>query len=224
MVIGISGKALSGKDTIADFLVTGGYADRKVGFGDNLKNACKSIFGLTDYDLFTQLGKKAPFEFPIVSNVDVLNKVVLWMSSTHEVSLSGVNFEHLLGISLFRPRDVLQFVGTDVMRFLCPSYHSDVVFGGIREDENVVISDVRFPNEADMVRELGGKNIRVERPVWLREKYGIVLDTEHPSETSLDYYKWFDCIINNNTDALQTLYSQISDIMSKLEQKWDMTK
>jgi hypothetical protein len=220
VIIGISGKALSGKDTIANFLVSNGYIDRKIGFGDNLKHACKNIFNLSDDDLFTQNGKKTPFDTPLVSNMATIENIVSWMSITHDITLENTSVDHLLGIELFRPRDVLQFVGTDVMRYLCPTYHSDVVFSSIKGGESIVISDVRFPNEADLVSSLGGWSVRVNRPIWLREKHGIVLDTDHPSETSLDHYERFSFIINNNSDDLQTLYSQIVSMMSELRQKW----
>ena len=49
-IIGISGKAGSGKDTCAGFLVDRGYVRR--GFADPLKDAVRAIFGLTDAQLF----------------------------------------------------------------------------------------------------------------------------------------------------------------------------
>tara|TARA_R110001606_G_scaffold19453_1_gene71318 strand:- start:2634 stop:3476 length:843 start_codon:yes stop_codon:yes gene_type:complete len=54
-----------------------------------------------------------------------------------------------------------------------------------------IITDVRFPNEAQAIKDKGGIVIRVERPQLIER------DFEHPSETALDDYK-FDEVIENN--------------------------
>lgn len=56
--------------------------------------------------------------------------------------------------------------------------------------ERVVITDVRFPNEADRVRAQGGQVWRIIRP-------GTAPVNDHPSETALDLYP-FDRIITND--------------------------
>lgn len=49
MIIAISGKFCSGKDTIADWLV-GNYGFRKVGFADKLKGVAADLFGMKEKD------------------------------------------------------------------------------------------------------------------------------------------------------------------------------
>lgn len=65
-----------------------------------------------------------------------------------------------------------------------------------------LITDVRFPNEADAVRSRGGLMVRIERhnsdaPISL-----------HPSETSLDNYEFDEVIVNDGT---------LLDLQSKVE-------
>lgn len=55
----------------------------------------------------------------------------------------------------------------------------------------VVISDVRYKNEADYIKKLGGKVIRLERGGGLNIYKGVITD---PSETELDTYD-FDRVI-----------------------------
>lgn len=73
---------------------------------------------------------------------------------------------------------------------------------------NWIITDVRFPNEAQAIKDRGGIIIRVNRPnQQITEKYGELNVTwtpapgfdyvEHPSETALDDYE-FDHVIDNN--------------------------
>lgn len=63
VIIGISGRAGSGKDTVADFIISElqarGYSVEKYSMAKPLKDIAKYVFGLTDEDVNTQEGKKA---------------------------------------------------------------------------------------------------------------------------------------------------------------------
>jgi hypothetical protein len=110
------------------------------------------------------------------------------------------------------PRLVLQLFGTDCLR---NGFHDGVWVSLLKKHMldnpgNYVIPDVRFRNEQNMIRDLGGEIWRVQRgdiPEWygcamldnttgsdLMEEYGV-----HPSE-----YKWID--MNNKFDV--TLYNE----------------
>jgi hypothetical protein len=55
----------------------------------------------------------------------------------------------------------------------------------------VFISDMRFPNEADLVKELSGYNVRILRP-------GLDDGDGHASEHALDNYQGWDLEILND--------------------------
>ncbi len=55
---------------------------------------------------------------------------------------------------------------------------------------NWIISDVRFPNEAEAIKNSAGLLLRIERETDSKDI--------HPSETALDTYRGFDWHINNN--------------------------
>ena len=59
---------------------------------------------------------------------------------------------------------------------------------------SVVIDDVRFPNEAAMIRDLGGELWRIERP-------GIAYDGDHSSEGGLEGITPDRVIVNDGTIA-----------------------
>jgi len=62
-----------------------------------------------------------------------------------------------------------------------------------------VISDCRFPNEADAIRAAGGIVIRLNRRADLISSKSIAgRDPLHASETALDDYPNFDLVIENN--------------------------
>ena len=147
-----------------------------------------------------------------------------------------LEYSHMNRIELIKltPRKLLQLLGTDCGRqIIHPNiwinalfadynyipgnrYHGD---GGIKEPNrfflNWIITDVRFPNEAQAIKERGGIVIRVNRdseqalidkgihiPKHLRTK-------EHPSETALDDYE-FDHVIENN--------GSIEELVEKVKQ------
>ncbi len=91
-----------------------------------------------------------------------------------------------------------QKIGTEVFR---DNFDQDVwvksLFASYTPDQNWIITDVRFPNEADYIKNVGGYIFRIDGdPAKVRENSNRILD--HPSETSLDRYKKFDQHILNH--------------------------
>lgn len=87
---------------------------------------------------------------------------------------------------------LLQWWGTEFRRAQNQNYWVDKTFASIPKNADVVlISDVRFPNEADAVKQWGGYTVNVQR---LRGDgqpyYSSDRPTDHPSETALDNYDW----------------------------------
>lgn len=103
-------------------------------------------------------------------------------------------------------RDFLQKVGTDALR---EHFSEDIWVNallGRYQGQDWVITDVRFKNEANRIKELGGILIRVDRNVP---------QSEHITENDLrDYDKW-DLIIDNN-DTLEQLATTVKNETSKL--------
>lgn len=98
-------------------------------------------------------------------------------------------------------REFLQTLGTNALR---DQLHEDVwinaLFSDFNGSDTWLITDVRFPNEAEAIKKKGGIVIRVDR--------GLSTD-EHPSETALDDYE-FDYIIPNKGDKTQLLEEVIN--------------
>ncbi len=216
MILGFSGKALSGKDSAADYLIKRYSWDKKTGFAYNLKEACSSIFGRDLAVFTTQEGKSSTFTSPIEVDYFLIQNVVRWMQRTHRVSIEDIDYRALLGKKLYTPRDILQFVGTEIMRTYVINYHIDVILNNLSHTEKVVVADVRFENEASGILDAGGYLIRLERPLELRKLYGNVVDTSHPSEISLDSWGNWSYKINNNGKELVSLYKKVDKMLSTL--------
>lgn len=147
MLVGISGYIGSGKDTVADYLITfKGF--KRMSYAGPLKDAVSSIFGW-DRDLLEGSTKYSRE----------------WRDTVDPWWAERLDIKHLT------PRWVLQQWGTEVGR---RAFHDDIWIASIENQlrnikDNVVISDCRFPNELKSIKRSGGITIRVSRgpnPVW----------------------------------------------------------
>jgi len=107
-------------------------------------------------------------------------------------------------------REILQKVGTDLFRKqIHPDFWVMALLPRLREalsnDRKVVVSDCRFPNEADAVSKLGGKMVRIVR-------IGQVQEDTHESETALNNYKFPHTIYAESGD-FDTLYAEIDKLV-----------
>ena len=198
MIIGITGFIGSGKDTVADYLVNF-HGFRRESFASSLKDAVSAVFGWdrTLLEGRTQESRE-------------------WREQKDEW------WSERLGGTI-TPRYILQVWGTEVLR---DRFHQDIWIASVENKirqtkDNVVITDCRFPNEMQALRNAGGKVIRVKRgpePDWYhlallanRGDYECQFKMNeymiHPSETS-----WvgsnFDAVIENSA-SIDELYQSI---------------
>ena len=108
------------------------------------------------------------------------------------------------------PRVIMQRFGTEAMRDIM---HSDIWVHSLQRRAlnssapGFVVSDVRFPNEADAIRSWGGKLIKISRPD--NPCIPASLDTNHASEIALDdYTNWNGQVVNDG--SVEDLYDEIA--------------
>ena len=217
MILGLSGKALSGKDTVADYLIERHNFPYKTGFAYNLKISCMRLFGLTEDQVFSQEGKSSVFSVPLITTYDDIYNILGWMRKTHDISIHDKDYNKLIGKKLYSPRDILQFVGTEVMRFYASDYHMEVIFRSVKNTDSVIITDVRFPNESQAVLDNGGKIVRILRPDSLRSKHGIILDSSHESEVALDSWTKWSYVIDNYGETTESLYREVDKMLEAIK-------
>ena len=88
-------------------------------------------------------------------------------------------------------RQQLQVIGTEVGRHMIhDDVWVDIALRGVLPEDDLVITDVRFRNEAVAIKKLGGQVWRIVRP-------GVGALNSHISEHALDDWE-FDRIINND--------------------------
>ena len=111
-------------------------------------------------------------------------------------------------------RQLLQKFGTEVGRNISSNLWVDALMNDYIKaksdgyEEDWIVTDVRFQNEANAIRENGGILIRINRNTGLNDT--------HISETALDDYKDFDLVIDNN-GTLDELIDKVYNFMKEFK-------
>jgi hypothetical protein len=147
------------------------------------------------------------------------NKKVIIAHYADLLKYEAKQFFNWNGIKDEDGRQILQRIGTDVVRAKNPDYWVSFVkeFMEMFEDEwdYVIIPDCRFPNECEAWEIDGWPNITVR---IIRNNFVSDLTPEqlnHPSETALDNYE-FDYYIDNSGDVNQ-LNNEVDKFIKWLE-------
>ena len=202
MIVGISGKARSGKDTFAEMLATElnkvSYpAYVMMAFAHELKTKCQADFDLTyeqlwgdDKEIYDQRYPKMRGAPPYcLGNRD-----------------DGKGLEFMEERKHWTAREIMQDYGA-FFRSIDSEFWIKNLFRVAEDKEytNVIVTDVRYKNEADYIIDNGGYVIRVDR-----ENKDDVHNMAHPSEVELDDYKRFDFVVNNS-GTLEDLKNRATD-------------
>ena len=118
-------------------------------------------------------------------------------------------------------REVLQIVGTELLREgFNKNVHVASTMANIKDKDNVIITDLRFPNEMEAVKKRGGITIRVNRPCDICGGSGyhkmscpVSKSGEHYSEIALDSAE-FDYVIENS-GSIEELIEKVREILKK---------
>jgi len=184
IIIGICGKKFNGKDTFADYFVNE-HGFKKVSFGDSVKHSLQNIFGFSDNQL--------------------------WGNEKETV-------DQYWNVS---PREMMQFFGTELMRIQLGDKFknigqniwvmslerklTDLLAKGYKK---IIIPDIRFANEAEVIRKFNGTMIRI-----IREN--VNSSDAHTSENSSDEIVVDHTVENKTLDCLRDscckLYSNLLD-------------
>lgn len=203
MIIGVCGFIGSGKDTVADYLVNF-HEFRRESFADTLKDAVSAVFGW-DRTLLEGRTKEAR---------EWREEVDPWWAER-------------LDMPTLTPRWVLQYWGTEVCR---KSFHDDIWIASLENKirnskDDIIVSDVRFPNEVKAIKNQNGKMIWVQRgrlPKW----YDTALEANAGSNMAINELKiqkvhasewaWvgtkFDHTIHNDM-KIDDLYNEVKALV-----------
>ena len=160
-VIGLTGYAQSGKDTVASILVEK-YGYRRIAFADKIRDF---LYGINPMVACSPTGYLQ----------DLVN-LVGWNEAKKEPQV----------------RRLLQDLGISARELLDENIWITSALGKINSGERVVVTDVRFENEAMMIKLMGGQ-------LWRVKRVGVGPINDHVSESELDGYKVDQIFVNNGS-------------------------
>ena len=185
MIIGLAGKIESGKDTVGSYLVVQ-HGFTHFAFADAIKKEIDLCFK-NDY-----------IPLPFINTVNWLSVKRLYENRWNKPYAPEV-------------RKLLQWWGTEFRRARNPDYWVNVLLTELAarfqnpSKPNIVITDVRFENEAEWIKDHGGV-------VWLVKRGATYDDPNiktHVSERFCETYNKWDRIIEN-TGTRSNLYKEIN--------------
>lgn len=202
VLIGLTGYAGAGKDEAAKALIADGF--ERVAFADAVRDALLALnpfVYVTSWDRIDMDTDQA--------NVP-MNRVLLEHGDGFDFLgsvVKGLGWE--AAKKIYDVRRLLQRMGTEAGREIhgqdCwVAIAERKIRAAIHEGKSVVVTDVRFPNEAALIHSLGGRVYRVVRP-------GVGPRNAHVSETAIDDAQVDGTIDNDGT--LQDLHARVRQIV-----------
>jgi dephospho-CoA kinase len=165
MLISLSGKKSSGKSTVAKFLVSKGFEIRS--FAGPLKEMVSEAFGLPMH-LLTDAEAKEKHALSIyIQPLHIIRMATIANAKFYKVSQSQLDYAlaNVPSMLITTPRQLLQVVGTEVFRnHVAEDYWLKAFKASLPANKDIVCDDARFKNEQDLIKELGGYTIGIERP------------------------------------------------------------
>jgi hypothetical protein len=207
MILGFAGKAATGKTTAAKHLAP--LLDREciiVPMAMVLRDEVEAFLRAIGADEFVPLVYGCQDDKIQVFYVDEQKAVAQCPRWSHFIS-DHQEIQDCSGQTSVTVRRILQWWGTEYRRAEDPDYWTKAWGRKIEQLDldhlHVLVDDVRFSNELNVVKEHNGLIVKIERP-------GFDGANNHASETSLDEYDdWDQILLNDGT---------LDDFEAKVEQ------
>jgi hypothetical protein len=194
MIIGFCGRLRSGKSELSKVCQKHGY--QPLSFAIPLKELCADILDTSIDKLNRAKNENIPIEITINDDICTI------IAQETNIPINIVN-ELANGKYIHTVRDLLQFVGTDIIRTYNKDWHVNRLKEMINNETNYVFDDVRFQNEKKMIEELGGHTWFVVRPT-------LENISNHESENSIIWQHCYNKVIINDSSLNNILF------------KWDL--
>lgn len=186
MIIGLSGRMQSGKSELAKICVQEGFHILK--FADGLKDLICELINIDRH--FLEHNKESLTNYSIsytllAERLDIEEDIIVKIRESN------------IFTSI---RELMQFIGTDIIRKFNPCWHINNIKAKIKKDVNYCIDDLRFKDEKYYIDSIGGICWYILKP----NNFNI---SNHPSEIDLSWYDFNDQVIINDT-KLSTLINK----------------
>lgn len=199
MLIGIGGRKGSGKSILSSQLINNGF--EKISFADPLKKITSQLYSIPIEYMYNQNKK----EEILINNLKWNNEYAEKLSNIINIKVSAN-----IDIEFNTIRQMLQFVGTEVLRNIDQDFHINKMLESLEENKNYICDDFRFKNEKERLEKYGAEFLFLIRP----DNFDI---SNHESEIDL---KWgdFKYIIENNK-PLEYVIKEFNNLIKSIIDK-----
>ena len=197
-IIGITGNKGSGKDTIADFLVNN-HDYIKVAFADFIKNSLKELFDWNS-ETFSQENKEKEDPYWGVTPRKMLQEIGTEFLRIHCKDFISLDF-NLPNGDPYQGTFHIKRINKEIIKLL-----------NVNPKVNIIFSDIRFQDELDYIKKIGGKIIRLTRDSIQDNQF-----SNHISEKNINQLNNVDYEISNN-ETLLLLFKKITLTVECIEE------
>ena len=212
MIIGFAGKAASGKTTAANFLKTMLVGETLViPMAMVLRDEVEAFLRRIGADRHVPLVHGSQEDKVTVFQVDTVRALAACSEWAHFLK-EHRDIQDQPGLSAVTVRRILQWWGTEYRRARDPDYWTKAWGRKAGQYDlshaHILVDDVRFMNELEVIKATGGLIVKIERP-------GCLGANNHASETSLDDFAAWDAIVVN-AGTLEELRAKIGQLAADL--------
>ena len=212
MIIGFAGKAVSGKTTAARCLLE--QPDLNIvilpmalRLREEVENFIRQV-GAEDRVPLVHGDQNDKVRVFYIEEKCALEQCEPWLNFVAE----NRDIQDQPGRSAVTVRRILQWWGTEYRRAQDPDYWTKAWEKKLQEydltNTYVLVDDVRFVNELNIIKKYDGIFVKIERP-------GFNGANNHSSENSLDHYNDWQFVIQND-GSLEQFKQQVKELMPSL--------
>ena len=218
MFIGFTGVKRAGKTTAFTFIKDKYPEVREIALADKLKSASATIFGIPKSAFDAVNLKERELDVPVYLTSEAVSDLISYFGVTPDFE------KHVrphLNQILYTPRQIAQYVGTEILRNVDYDIHCKSVTSDLPEDGIFIVTDMRFPNEYDFF------SLRYERdfyPYYIcnnRAELGSRDDTHASEKHVFDIVKKCHQIDNNGSleDLRKNVLKEFESVLELYKNK-----
>lgn len=204
-LIGLVGPKQSGKSTTLGFIEN----TNEIQIAGFLKDVCSAVFRVPRPAFDLQELKEQQLLIPSIITDDALK--VIHAAYRPFINREEVEWGQHLGKVLYTPRDIAQYIGTEVLRETDPMVHLNACKGRLNPDKVNVVSDIRFANELDFFRGIGAS-------LWYLKRKDAEEASKNATHASEKVYLLADLcdVIIENDSTLDFLSHTVNQLLKEI--------
>ncbi len=202
-IIALAGRKGSGKSEISKVLLQEGF--EKISFADWMKIKLSDFFKIDSDYFYNSKYKELPLSSLNLENIIWDEKLAKQFSSFIKEDFNTSKYREITSL-----RDLMQFVGTDLLRAKDDLFHVKKTFASLDQNKKYVCDDLRFTNELQYLQSIGSSF----KPFYVLRPFNWSNISNHSSEIDLKWNKFSQLIFNVQDSAKDFVAETIDNVLN----------